>query len=58
MLDLRMTFDMKPYHYRKMGPPPRPEAVVGEAPRQEPRGGTLRPWSDSRACSTRVMRLG
>lgn len=37
-LDLRMTFDVKPYHYGKMGSPPRFEAAVGEAPRQEPRG--------------------
>ena len=44
-----LGFPSRPYHYRKMGPPPRPEAVVGEAPRQEPRGGTLRPWSDSRS---------
>lgn len=39
-LDLRMMFDMKPYHYRKMGSPPGSEAAVGEAPRQEPRGDT------------------
>lgn len=38
MLDLRMMFNMKPYHYRKTGSPPRSEAAVGEAPRQEPRG--------------------
>ena len=36
-LDLRMMFDMKPYHYRKTGST-RSEAAVGEAPRQEPRG--------------------
>lgn len=55
MLDLRMIFDMKPYHYRKTGSPPRSEAAVGEAPRQEPRGDieTLVTLS-----STRVMRPG